>query len=303
MGDATPPLARPLLPPSVMNTRGLGSSALGVSLVFCGACTGPASGGDRDTAELAGAREPVLVVLGGFNSCLGTSARPTPVGSDRWDRAVRLSARFARTDSRWVRGCFDGAGRLHWISSAAPATVRTAPLDALEPFFAAVSERVGPPGRPVYLLGHSYGAWLAMFAVWSLAPSADVRLLVTVDPISPAHCSVASYLRAAASPASAPYYLAGCQRAPTDFTPEARRRIVGVVREGGWRHYYQRNFLPLRSGPFDGDGQPHRSYDLSAFLSHLGGVRPSWNAHTGIDALSVVWYTFEASIEHDLARD
>jgi pimeloyl-ACP methyl ester carboxylesterase len=264
-------------------------------------CMGDPSGlGVTASGSVRGEVEPVIVTVGGYSSCLGTFAAPTPAGSARWASSARLSARFARDEARWVRGCFDARGRLHWISSADPARVSVTTADALGPFVAAVAERAGGERRPVYLHGHSYGAWVAARTASTLPASVAVRMLVTVDPISPWHCTPASYFRAAAAPVAAPWLLAGCQRAPTDLSADERRGIVARLPEGGWRHYYQRNFLPLRSGPFDAPGAPHRSYDVSAFLSRNGGAHPSWNAHVGIDELAVVWFTLEQSIDYDL---
>lgn len=269
-----------------------------------GGCAGDPSGTAATASGFARASaEPVIVTVGGFNSCYRTTAGPTPAGSDRWAKSARLTQRFTHGDPRWVRGCFDGGGRLYWVSSAAPTVVRSTSTDALVPFVLAVAERAGGERRPVYLHGHSYGGWVAAQTAAALPSSVDLRMLVTVDPISPAHCAVASYLRAVASPAAAPWVLAGCQRAPTDVGADMRRWVLDRLPDGGWRHYYQRNFLPLRSSAFEGAPPPHRSYDVSAFLTHNGGAHPSWNAHSGIDELSVVWYTLEASIERDLTGD
>jgi hypothetical protein len=54
----------------------------------------------------------------------------------------------------------------------------------------------------------------------------------------------------------------------------------------------------LRASDFDAPSA-HRRYDVSPFLTRLGGAHPSWNAHVGIDELSVVWHTFAASIAND----
>lgn len=273
-------------------------------LVLAFGCAGDPSGlGATAWRATRADVEPVIVTVGGFNSCLGTFAAPTPVGSDRWVKSAHLSQRFTHGDPRWVRGCFDGGGRLYWISSAAPSVVRSTTAGGLVPFVAAVAERAGGARRPVYLHGHSYGGWVAALTAAALPSSVSLRMLVTVDPISPSQCTPSSYLRALASPAAAPWILAGCQRAPTDLGVSARNAVVARLPDGGWRHYYQRNFIPLRSGPFEPPALPHRTYDLSAFLTHNGGAHPSWNAHTGIDELSVVWYTLEASIEADLTDD
>lgn len=288
-----------LLPCTAMALRRVCAALCAMAL-----CAGCADGvyADSVSNELErGGPEPVIVTLGGFTSCASAPQGPTPAGTARWERAARLSQRFSRGDARWVRGCFDAASQLHWVSSSAPGVVRSTTVDDLVPFFNAVAERVGDPRRPLYVIGHSYGGWVAAHTAARFAPSANLRLLFTVDPISPNDCTVGSYLRAAASPVTAPWSLAGCQRAPADLSLSDRARIVDHVPERAWRHYYQRNFIPLRSSPFEGAPQPHRSFDVSPLLTRNGGAHPSWNAHVGIDELSLVWYSFEASIEHDLS--
>lgn len=52
----------------------------------------------------------------------------------------------------------------------------------------------------------------------------------------------------------------------------------------------------------EGAPQPHRTCDVSAFLTHLGGAHPAWNARVAIADLSIVWYPIEASIERDLVE-
>jgi hypothetical protein len=63
-----------------------------------------------------------------------------------------------------------------------------------------------------------------------------------------------------------------------------------------------RSFVPLRWSAMEGAPQPHRTCDVSAFLTHLGGAHPAWNARVAIADLSIVWYPIEASIERDLVE-
>jgi hypothetical protein len=270
--------------------------AASVALAVLAGCADVPDG--RSSASVTVRASPVIVTIGGFNSCAVGSEGPTPMNTERWDRASALTARFARGDARWVRGCFDRQSRLYFISSSAPSVVTRATLADPYPFFSAVAALTDGPTHPVYVHGHSYGGWLGMFLAWELPASADVRVLSVADPISPAHCTVSSYLLAVASPLTAGIALAGCQRAPTDFLPVHRARLRARIAEGGWRHYYQRNFWPLRSGPYTDDAQPHRSYDVSPFLNGHG-AHPSWNAHAGIAELSLIWYSFESSIAND----
>ncbi len=241
---------------------------------------------------------PVIVTLGGFTSCAAGRSAATPAETDRWDRSVRLSERFSRGDQRWVRGCFDRASRLYFVSSQAPTVVQSTTLAELTPFFDAVAALTEGRQHPLYVMGHSYGGWLAMYLAWYLPTNTDIALLYAVDPITPAHCSASSYLWAVANPFNASAALAGCQRAPADFTLADRSYLREHVRAGGWRHFYQRNFVPLRSSAYTDGVTPHRSYDLSPMLTRTG-VYPSWNAHVGISELSLIWFGFESSIATD----
>lgn len=244
---------------------------------------------------------PVLVTLGGFNSCAVSREGPTPRGTERWDRAMQIVTRSGRSDTRWAHACFDRSSRLYWVSSAQSDRVASTSLDELSSFFDSVSALTAGGQRPLYVTGHSYGGWLAMYLVWYLPTRSDIALLATVDPISPAHCAVSSYLWALALPWTAASSLAGCQRAPSDFTVQDRQYLLSRVRAGGWRHYYQRNFWPLRSGPYSDSAPPSRSYDMSPFLTR-SGAHPSFNAHLGIAELSSIWYSIEASMLNDYAE-
>lgn len=246
-------------------------------------------------------RNPVIVVMGGFNSCsTDENGDPTPRGYERWNKAATLTARYAQGPERWVRSCFDTSGGLHFITANAPGLVRTASVSDPIPFFQAVQAQTDDSANPVYLVGHSHGGWLAMYTAYYLRSATDVRLLYTVDPISPLHCTPSSYYAAVASPALSPYFLAGCQRAPQDFTVEHRTAINARLADRGWRHYYQVNFVPLHSSDYDDAGRPAHSMDLSPFLNVTTGMHPSWNAHTGIDELSTIWHSVDVSIGMDL---
>lgn len=277
-----------------MNIRAL--TLLALTSVFAGCAE------ENQSTQGAGVvrteASPVVVTLGGFSSCAVSRSGPTPAGTDRWDQSVRISSRFARGDERWVRGCFDRSSQLHFISSQNPTVVQSTSLARLNPFFDAVAALTEGDRHPLYVMGHSYGGWLAMYLTCYLPLNTDIALLYTIDPISPVHCNVTSYVRALLLPLGAGTALAGCQRPPSDFTVEDRNYLRSHVRDGGWRHYYQRNFLPLRSNAYTDGATPHRTYDLSPLLTRTG-VHPSWNAHVGIAELSLLWMGFEGSIATD----
>lgn len=277
------------------------SLCLGLSVLsFASGCSS-----DLSTPSSVSIRErenPVVVAMGGFKSCLDDgSGRMTPAGTARWNKAERISNRFADGAASWVRSCFDGVGNIFFVTSSAPQVAQRATIAEPIPFFRAILAETGDGARPLYLIGHSYGGWLGMYAAYWMPDRVRVNKLFTIDPISPYSCSWVDYAAAAASPITAPWLLQGCQEAPRDFDDGHKARIVGRLPERSWAHYYQRNFLPLRSDAFAGVA-PARNTDASPFLSVSdAGAHASWNAHVGVDELSVVWYSFEQSIAGDLS--
>jgi hypothetical protein len=272
-----------------------------LATIALSACSGAPDATLSETRDAP--RNPAIVVMGGFNSCLtDVNGASTPVGSARWNNAAGLSARFAVGAQRWVRSCYDTSGNIFFIEAKAPGVVRRATVSDPSPFFQAVKDETDDGQNPLFLLGHSHGGWLAMYTAYWLNDASDVRLLETVDPISPLNCTPSSYYTAIMSPATAPWMLAGCMEAPSDFTDAQLARISRRLPERAWIHYYQRNFLPLRSDAFRTATQPGSTLDLSPFLDVDDGVHPAWNAHTGIDELYAVWGTFENRIALDLGR-
>jgi pimeloyl-ACP methyl ester carboxylesterase len=259
---------------------------------------------DRNESKLsdygfADAVHPVIVSFSGFNSCTTINGFTTPETTQRWNNSNALTKRHSKGNELWLRSCFDKWGNIHFISSLNPRITRTANKDNFQNMVDAILSLSGEGKNPVFMSGHSHGAWLAMQLALNLPDFVKIPALFTVDPISPNYCSPANYLLAILMPATAPGTLAGCVQAPPEFDNTARQAILNRLPDGAWRHYYQRNFLPLSSSAFSGTAQPHRSMDLSPFLSQFpAGARPSFNAHVGIDDLSSIWHSFGIAIQN-----
>lgn len=248
--------------------------------------------------EFGEAIHPVIVSFSGFNSCTSFNGASTPETTKRWTKAAALTNMYGNGNELWLRSCFDKWGTIHFVSSLSPNTIRTATKDNFQNIFDAILTLSEQGKNPVFMTGHSHGAWLAMQLAYSLPDSVVIPALFTVDPISPNYCSAANYLVAILMPATAGGTLAGCLQAPPEFDSTARQVILSKLPDRAWRHYYQRNFLPLASSAFAGGAQPHTSMDLSPFLSQFpAGARPSFNAHVGIDELSSIWYSFEVAVQ------
>lgn len=244
---------------------------------------------------------PVIITMGGFNSCESSEGTSTPRGNHRWDQGARLSEKFAQESELWLRSCFDKWGNIHYISSLNRRRILTVTIDTLDEYLATISTLSERGRNPVFILGHSHGGWLALTTIHQLPSWVSVKLISTVDPISPKHCTPSNYIAAIAAPIFSGTVLEGCRQAPTDLNDSIRADILARIPDGSWRHYYQRNFLPLSSSAFGGSSLPHFTQDLSPFLSNFpSGARPSFNAHSGIAELSLVWYSFEVSLERAL---
>lgn len=270
------------------------ASLIFLSLVFS-ACS-MENPSELSGTETESAPNPVIVTMGGFNSCEVIDGVKTPEGGERWVKSEELTSKFAGAKELWLRSCYDKWGNIHYISSLDPSDIRTTHNDDLAGYLSRLTALTEQGRNPVFLIGHSHGGWLAMEIARRLPEWVRVMSLTTNDPISPRHCTPVNYIAAIASPSASGIALAGCRQAPADMNENIRSSILARMPGRGWRHYYQRNFLPLSSSPFTGDAQPHLSQDLSSFLS-FRGVLPSWNAHTGIDQLTIVWHSFEVSID------
>lgn len=120
--------------------------------------------------------KPWLIATGGYGSCPFT-------GSTYEMRASRqIEALAKKLDAHVVKACFSLAPWTVFYRTSFGQTGRV----SVETFFkrlAALDTRDG-----VYLVGQSYGGWLAMQTALALPASVTVRALATVDPISPLHC-------------------------------------------------------------------------------------------------------------------
>ena len=257
---------------------------------------------------------PVFVAMGGFNSCgndaisAGFSPYSTPlarkVDALIADSVAEMSRRYAEFRSyageeiRWVYSCLDNKGDIFFASSN-DHKIYGVPMAERGAVWNAIDRESDGRKRPVYIVGHSMGGWLAMRAILEIVAEVTVNGLVTIDPISPPNCNPATYVRLLSS--LNPDDLTGCRQAPSDFSENDLSAIKRRLKPGGWKHFYQTNFLPLHSGPFSGNFLPDLSLDLSSLLDALfGSVRNVVNAHSQIYNCNSIWLSVQAMINRDL---
>lgn len=211
---------------------------------------------------------PLLVAMAGRSTCddSGVEGAPAgPAGSKVYKKAliaaVKLEQVFGVKPSI-ITTCFTGNSELMESASASQWVVTT-PTD--DEFFADAQAQM-TEATHVFVIGHSYGGWLAMKLVdahSSLDSSRDtdsVKALFTIDPISKNLCSFTSPR--------------GCFSAPEDFDTAARGRIKDTT--GIWVNPWQDTTVYLHSSAItQADRNP--KFDL---------------AHNSIPESEVIWSDF-----------
>lgn len=269
-------------------------------------------------------REIVIAYFGGFNSC-GSAENPS--GLYAWDRFQQLRAAYARSGTlvHFVASCYYGttSDTILWQSSRL-SEYYAVPWDhpnASGQVFDEVTRLTKMFKLPLFIIGHSYGGWLATnFAAQAFARygaedgSKIIQGLFTIDPISPYHCGQASYastvLQWASPGATLARMITGegpCEQAPPQITHADDRlypgdvpniiagRIQNYVKRGTkvWVNFYQdRDFL--HSSAIESlDGMP-----INRRVVYTNVPMPGFNSapHVAIHRDAEVWSTIVSKI-------
>jgi pimeloyl-ACP methyl ester carboxylesterase len=248
---------------------------------------------------------PLVVVDGGWDSCVGTS----PFGGNSTKAGVQmindLTNYYKQPDVnwrgmsdhgiRWLFSCFTSTSELYLRGNQDPDVVGGDAWD-LNPLLSRIQTLSEDFRRPVIIIGHSHGGWLAMSLAEALPRPIANGFLATIDPISFTECNPSTYWDAAFNlniwSGTAP-----CRQAPGDFTPARVERIRANLAGHQWKHYYQTYFAPLHSS--DIPGGPDLSLDMSSFFYVVsGGAAASLSAHTRIADLSSIWFGLAQAIKN-----
>jgi len=252
------------------------------------------------------AYSPVVVVIGGYDSCTYNQAGDiSPFGGNFNSEGVRfvngMQGALATINRgvRWVFSCFSKHSALYAQDNSDHSIAGSDSWD-LNLIIDRIERQSENYKRPVYIIGHSHGGWLAMQIALNLRKPLTGGYLATIDPISLVECNAATYADAllwtVLSPVGGWEALAPCRRAPGDMGTWGVNQIKKNIPPGSWKHYYQTNFRPLHSGPMSG---PDNSLDMSPLLSLNGGAASTLNAHVRIANLSSVWFGLKVSLKRD----
>ncbi len=272
------------------------------------ACFGLGALAGKATAESSPLPAPVVVITGGYDSCKydsngnwsafagnfnGEGVRFLNEMHAQWEQ--EQWSRTADRGIRWVFACHDRTGGLY-VHGVHDAATSQEPMQDLHPIISRIEQLSENYARPIFVIGHSHGGWLAARLVESFRGTVRHGYLITVDPISFVECNPATYADALLSLGKIWETIRPCRQAPGDFTAstfQQIRRNLGVNR---WLSYYQQNFIPLHSGAVPG---ADTNLDMSPFLSKLkGGVAATWNAHVRIANLRSIWHSARVALEN-----
>ena len=178
----------------------------------------------------------------------------------------------------------DPDGTITPVHEAVPASVAS--------MTQARANQLSRPGRPtrVIMIGHSHGGWLVMKAARNWIPGADLRHLITIDPISYQNCTQFRlvYESAANITTTLSDYLISteCKMAPSDLTSEGTKIKANV--SGTWTNYYQTQFRFIRSSA------------IAAATTNTPLIFTEFNAHRAMLSDKRVWDGIDAVIQADL---
>lgn len=268
-------------------------------------------------------RNPVVIVVGGYQSCPKTKEilrLPVPTITDIAAAAVAPGSRAypqRGASPRYLFGCYTGLlgasmGRIEFRYSPDPRfkAFRSIPIDSrrlsdpkpLEPFFEFLRAEISAVPRPeTYLVGHSYGAWTAIHAAGILSRSLRIGGLATLDPISPVRCKPDALIYNMLARLRSP---SGCQSAPPDlFESDLSRLGLSLP---WWLNFYQTQFRFVHSSAISAieamnadPAVPKRGYNL---LVRMRGTNPFFNDHhSNLSVHSDAWRTISSFISSAVA--
>lgn len=231
---------------------------------------------------------PVVVVMSGWNSC-GTALTPASSGSYAMslEYIKKISRKFQNAEIPYVLSCFrfnkfiDNGVRA--VTSASPSTVRTMNTQQVVSKISELAARYNR--RDVVLIGHSMGGTEVVKVAQLLPQNLQLKLLITLDPISQFACNYlfmsTSILNLRPDP--------GCTTYPQEFSDSTQVTVKNKVRSSGgrWFNLYQKNFSFLHS-----DEVLQASENIQVF--HSGA---NIEAHNALNSSAETWnFIFQKSI-------
>ncbi len=221
----------------------------------------------------------LLVLLGGYNSCNKTTRTDMPpVGIKMqpfFQKVLKaVHAGFPKLEVMTLAGCLDTDappdGEGMYVSSDEPKSLKYGHTKDVRQKIEDLMK--ANPAMPVFLIGHSYGAWMSMFLAESLAGKNELRGLYTIDAIGP-ECGAFGVV----------FGDSACHSAPTDRDNKAIKKRVEA-----WVNFFQDEDSWLSSSQI-----PEAENHQTTF---------GWGPHGDVALDATVWKRIEVGILASLTK-
>ncbi len=219
-------------------------------------------------------KKTLFVVMGGYQSCKNalrstTRASDIPIAHHFDKMAKSFISANKDLEILTLHSCLNSDappdGEAEYVLSDSPSTDRTGDTDKIQ---LEIEDLVkANTGLDVYLIGHSYGGWMAMHLAENLDSKTQIKGIVTMDPIGP-DCTASGVIFGASE----------CHSAPTDLDNKAIRKRVGT-----WINFYQTEDSWLTSSSIAEASEDHE-------------IVFDWGPHSEISRRKDVWQTIEKSL-------
>lgn len=243
-------------------------------------CGGARHSGLNDSATV---REPLplFVVSGGNASCV--------YGLNPFD--AHIFEQFRKIENELgmklpvVESCFETTGsQLLFASPGSVGAVFSSDQSAFFDFVNSEIDRLKT--NRVFLIGFSYGGWLAMQTVRRVPADVLIVHLETIDPISPVTCKIVDYVNGVLGEFGRGTENSGCTTAPPDLEP-----YYAFIedRTDSWRNSFQADSTYLHSSVIP---QAEANYKYNYKVDPLF----TFPAHAYIERDDALWHTVELDV-------
>lgn len=137
----------------------------------------------------------------------------------------------------------------------------------------------------VIMIGHSHGGWAVMNAAKSWTSKAELRDLITIDPISYKNCSLTDVIVEAAG--TTRLISNECVQAPRDLAADSAAIKSHIKND--WHNHFQTKYYLIHSGPITG-----------ATTNREWSFPNDFFAHTAILTDERVWENIKTTIVNDV---